>query len=101
MSGTVSVRILDKDYQFQCPSGEEQSLVEAARLLDGRMRKVRDGGRTIGLERIAVMVALNLANELLTTRESTGDGAGRMLDRVRRLNDRIDGALRQEGELAL
>jgi cell division protein ZapA len=61
----VTVTILDKDYQVACGKGEEESLREAAEYLDGKMREIRDHGRIIGIDRIAVMAALNIAAELL------------------------------------
>lgn len=62
---TVQIRILDKEYQVQCPPEEKTGLLESARLLDERMREIRKSGTVIGLERIAVMVALNLSYDLL------------------------------------
>jgi len=63
---TLSVHILDKDYQVSCPSSERESLKEAAAELDQRMRGIRQSGTVIGVERIAVMAALNLAHEVLS-----------------------------------
>jgi len=60
----VSVRILEKEYQVACPIDERTALLDAAELLNTKMREIRDGGRVVGLDRIAVMAALNLANEL-------------------------------------
>lgn len=62
---TVQVRILDKEYQIQCPPEEKAGLLQSAQALDERMREVRKSGNVIGLERTAVMVALNLAYDLL------------------------------------
>ena len=60
----VSVTILDKEYQVACGPEEKQALVTAAADLDSRMRAVRRTGGIVGLDRIAVMVALNLCHEL-------------------------------------
>ena len=62
---TMSVYILDKDYQVACPEDEREALLSAASELDRRMRAIRQTGTVIGMERIAVMAALNLANEVL------------------------------------
>ena len=62
---TVIVKILEKEYQVACPPGQEAGLLDAARQLDKQMRAVRDAGKVIGLERIAVMVALNTTYELM------------------------------------
>ncbi|MBA3981230.1 MAG: cell division protein ZapA [Alcanivorax sp.] len=65
-SDSVVVHLLDKEYRVACPPGERDNLLRAARYLDQQMREVRDAN-VIGLERIAVMTALNLAHELLQT----------------------------------
>jgi cell division protein ZapA len=62
---TVSVHILGKDYQVACPEEERSSLVAAAAELDRRMKVIRQSGSVIGVERIAVMAALNLAHEVI------------------------------------
>ena len=62
---TVRLRILDNDYQVACPPEEKEGLLNAARYLDEKMRAIRSGGNVIGTERIAVMVGLNVAHELL------------------------------------
>lgn len=97
----VSIKILGKDYQVSCAPAERAALVSAAELLDARMREIREGGRVIGVERIAVMAALNLANELLHSRER-----GELLEtkaraRVRAMRKRIEGALEPGQQLEL
>jgi cell division protein ZapA len=66
----VTVQILDKDYRIACAPGEEQGLMDCARMLDKRMREVRQNGRVIGADRIAVMAALNVTYELLQRSKS-------------------------------
>ncbi len=62
---TVIVHILDKEYQVACPAEQKDALRESAWQLDQQMRKIKQGGKIIGLERIAVMSALNTTYELL------------------------------------
>ena len=62
---TVIVKILDKEYQVACPPDEEAALTQAARYLDQHMRDIRSTGKVIGLERVAIMAALNISHELL------------------------------------
>jgi len=66
---TVSVSILDKDYQVACPAEQEAELIVSASYLDKQMRSIRESGKVIGLERIAVMAALNISHELLKASE--------------------------------
>lgn len=94
---TVRLRILDNDYQVACPPDEKEGLLNAARYLDEKMRAIRSGGNVIGAERIAVMVGLNIAHELLQqSGRSVGD------DReMQRLSDKIAHALGNQSQLEL
>ena len=86
----VSVTILDKDYQVACPPSEREALHQAAEELDSRMRTIRSSGTIIGLERIAVMTALNLCHEVQQLRG--GDKAPDD-DTLNRLIRKLDKAL--------
>jgi cell division protein ZapA len=71
----VTVRILDKEYRVGCQPEEQEGLVESARMLDRHMREIRQTGRVIGTDRIAVMAALNIAHELIQAqRRGAGEG---------------------------
>lgn len=92
MSEPVNVRIADREYMVACEPHERESLIEAARLLDGRMREIRTANRMAGIDRIAVLAALNLAHELSQTRRTddrdqreialTLDDLSRKMDRL-------------------
>ena len=97
----VSVRILDRDYTVACPHEERPALLEAAEYLNARMREVRDSGKVIGLDRIAVMVALNMANELLQVREQGSRVSVEAGDQVRALRERVEAALGHNPPLEL
>jgi cell division protein ZapA len=60
----VSISILGKEYKVACTAEEQESLLTSARKLDKQMREIQDAGKINGGERIAVMVALNIMNEL-------------------------------------
>lgn len=82
----VTVRILDRDYQVGCPPEERESLIKAADYLNQRMEEIRDSGRVVGMDRIAVMVALNLAHQYLEAeggREAVAAQAAHRLERLR------------------
>ncbi len=93
---TEKVHILDKEYTVACPPDERHALLESARMLDERMREIRDSGSVVGSERLAVMAALNMAYDLL--REQNGGLEGSATKRLRSLSDRIDSVLREDGE---
>ena len=73
-ASTVTVSILDKEYQVACPEDQQAELLLSARHLDEQMRAIRATGKVIGLERIAVMAALNISHELLQARNGVTPG---------------------------
>ena len=89
---TISVHILGKDYQVACPIDEADALIKAAAELDRRMKDIRRSGGVIGVERIAVMAALNLSHEVLAS-NSGEDGINMML--LDEMCERVDNCLSQ------
>ena len=63
---TISISIFDKSFKVSCPPDEGQALRDSAHYLDKKMREVKSARTVMGLDRVAVMAALNIANELLT-----------------------------------
>ncbi len=99
---TVTVQILDKEYQVACPEEQEQALVTSARYLDKQMRGIRDTGKVIGVERIAVMAALNISYELLQASEhGSAEGSPPPEGAVSNLNRKLDEALYQLRQLEI
>lgn len=94
--GGVTISILGKELMVACPDGEREALLAAARELDRRMREVQDGGKVLGSERVAVMTALNLANELLGLRRQAGDLPAELDSRLQALAGRIEAALQEQ-----
>jgi cell division protein ZapA len=97
----VSVRILDKEYQVACPASERTDLLDSAEVLNAKMREIRDSGRVVGLDRIAVMAALNMANDLLHAQ-----ARDRLIDndfssRLKVISERVENALGQTHQLDL
>jgi cell division protein ZapA len=93
---SVPVRIMGKEYNVECPPDEHEALVASAEFVNDRMSAIRKRGKALGAERIAVMVALNLARELLTLKGVEGVAPGTdpaMLERVRQLKLDIDSTL--------
>lgn len=95
-SHPITVNILDKDYLVGCADDEKDALLEAANFLDERMRQIRDSGTVMGSERIAVITALNLTNEMLSYKTQCNSlesdiGAG-----LQRIFKKIERALRDD-----
>ncbi len=97
----VSVRILEKEYQFSCAVEERAALLDSAEYLNSEMRKIRDSGKVIGLDRIAVMAALNMANELLKSRNRDSSGDVDVVHRIRQLRERVESTLERGQQLEL
>ena len=92
-SETISVAILDREYQFACEADERKALKEAALFLDERMRSIKGAGRLMALERIAVMTALNLSDELLKLQKNEKYRQENVDSRIRLLANELDDAL--------
>ena len=89
----VSVIILDKKYQFACSPEERNELIEAARQLDESMSEIKDSGRLLSLERIALQAALNYSAEILALRRIETRRQEQVDSRIRKLADRLDAEL--------
>jgi cell division protein ZapA len=97
----VSVRIMEKEYVVACPYDERSALLDAAEFLNGRMREIRDTGKVIGMDRIAVMAALNLAHEYLKVKDRESKLDNGVGHRVRSMRERVEGALEKGQQLEL
>jgi cell division protein ZapA len=96
----VSVRILDKEYQVACPADERTNLLDSAEILNAKMREIRDSGRIVGLDRIAVMAALNMANDLLNAKQASKAIEGD-INRLKLISERVDTVLGDTQQLEL
>jgi len=97
----VSVRILDKEYQVACPAGERTDLLDSAEILNAKMLEIRDSGRVVGLDRIAVMAALNMANDLLHAQARDRLLEGDLSGRLKIISDRVENVLGSSQQLDL
>ena len=89
----VVVTILEREYRIQCPPGERDALIEAARRLDQQMRGIRQAQRTLPTERVAVLAALVFATASLKSEHGAGDSEEQLAQRLRALSERVGQAL--------
>lgn len=89
----VSVKILEKEYHVTCPPEERPALLDSAEYLNRKMREIRDSGKVIGLDRIAVMAALNIVNELLKARDHDEGVENDLATRVKLMRERVETVL--------
>jgi len=85
----VDVNIMGRDFTVSCTDEERPGLINAVNFLDKKMRDIRDSGKIVGAERIAIMAALNLAHELLSSK-SGGVDVGDFKRRITSMQDQID-----------
>lgn len=90
---TLEVKILNNAFAVTCPEGAEEQLADAAIYLDQKMRDIKSHGRVLGLERIAVMAALNIAHELLSYRQQKEAYVQSVSEHIERLQNKLDEAL--------
>ncbi|CAA6803000.1 MAG: Z-ring-associated protein ZapA [uncultured Thiotrichaceae bacterium] len=93
----VTVKILDKEYKVGCPTGEHGSLIASAKEVDARMRVIRQSGKVLSSDRIAVMVALNLAHELVNTKIQVENIDDDVFERLENLQEQITNTLKRCG----
>lgn len=98
---TVNINILDKEYPVSCGPDEEAALTASAAHLDKQMRNIRGSGKVIGLERIAVMAALNITNDMLGGDGQPAAAKGKNAERIKRINGKVDAALHRFRQLQL
>ena len=97
----VTVRILEKEYFISCPQDERAALLDSAEYLNKKMREVRDTGKVVGADRIAVIAALNMANELLRLRKQDAEIQGAVSGRVKNMRERVENVLQRTRQLDL
>ena len=96
---TLEVKILDRELRIACPDEEREELLDAVAYLDKRMSEIRDAGKIVSVERIAMMAALNIAHELLTTRVGRGVDLADFKRRMGSMQAAIDQALAEQDSL--
>ena len=89
---------MGREFSIACPESERDGLLAAVSFLDKKMCDIRDAGKVIGAERIAMMAALNIAHELLNTK-SGGVDVGGIKRRVSNMQTQIDGVLAEQNKL--
>ncbi|MCZ2721545.1 cell division protein ZapA [Marinomonas sp. 15G1-11] len=86
---TVSVNILGQEYKINCPKGHEAELTEAADYLNGQMQEIRNNGKIIGTEKVAIIAALNITHDMLSSRKYARSNE----QQLRELTSQLDSAL--------
>lgn len=101
MSKTLTISIMNKEFQVACPEGEEEALQRAARYLSEQMQEIRQSGKVVGMDRIAIMTALNMSHELLSGQSKVQTSQDYAKLRIRVLNDRLENAIADGKQLKI
>ena len=100
--GGLTINLLGREFRVACPEGEERSLLASVDYVNRKMKEVRDTGKVVGNERIALMAALNIAHELLSnpgkaSAASVADGAA-IRRRIVAMQEALEAALAADQE---
>ncbi len=95
-SEPMTVRILEREYRVMCTPDQRRVLMESALFLDHQMREIRDSGRVSSMEKIAVMSALNLAEEVLTLRQHLVERREKVDQRIRQMAAQLEQKLPED-----
>ncbi len=98
---SVNIHIMGNEYHIASPKNEVENLEIAARALDKRMKEIKQGGKIIGLERIAVMAALNLSYELMFGDSTSAEETDAINQRIKKIQEKVDAALASTAQTEL
>ena len=96
----LQINVMGREFRVACPDNEQKGLLEAVDYLNKKMSEIRDNGKVIGLERIAIMAALNIAHELLSTKVGGGFDIAEVKRRINHMETVLDQATRDQGKLS-
>jgi cell division protein ZapA len=94
----IDIEILGREFTVSCTDEERQGLLDAVGYLDSKMREIRDAGKIVGVERIAIMAALNITHELLNTK-SGGVDVGDIKRRIYNMQNQIEEVISLQNKL--
>jgi len=97
----VTIHVLDKEYRVSCSPEEHEELLRSASYLNRKMKEIRDNGKVVGTDRIAVMAGLNISHELLKARTESEVHNSALGGRIRSLQNKIDAALHDSNQMDL
>ena len=95
----IEVTILDRTLKIACREDEKADLLRAVDYLDAKMREVRDNGKVLSVERVAIMAALNIAHELLMAQRASGFDSEAFERRMKSMVEAIDQAMSAQEHL--
>lgn len=95
----LQINVMGREFRVACPDNEQKGLLEAVDYLNKKMNEIRDAGKVVGLERIAIMAALNIAHELLSTKVGGGFDIAEIKRRMSHMETVLDQVIQDQKEL--
>lgn len=95
----LQINVMGRELRVACPEDEQKSLLEAVEFLNRKMQEIKGSGKAIGLERIAIMAALNIAHEFLSTKVGNGFDIAEIRRRMADMETALDQAMSDQNEL--
>ncbi len=96
----VKIKVMRREFTVACTDEDRQGLIEAAVYLDKLMNDINNSGKVLGMERCAIMAALNISHDLLQLRKEIGEN-GDLTSRLSKLYNRIDRAVTEFQQISL
>ncbi|MDK2122621.1 cell division protein ZapA [Parachitinimonas caeni] len=97
---SIDVTIMGREFRVACPEDEEAVLLQAVSYLDQKMREIRDAGKVIGIDKIAIMAALDITHEMLNRTTPADFDMGDFRRRIARMQNTIEAALTEKGQIS-
>jgi cell division protein ZapA len=91
---TVKIQIYDQSYNVNA-DGNEEYLHELAAYVDGKMRSIAESTHMVESLKVAVLAALNIADEMFQTRKRQQEIEGPLRQRVENCVSMVEKALEQ------
>lgn len=95
----LQISIMGREFRVACTEQEQKGLLEAVEYLNGKMQEIRDRGKVIGLERVAIMAALNVTHEFLSMKVGGSFDIAETRRRIQRMEAAIDQAMAEQSKL--
>ena len=96
---SLQITIMGRDFRVACAEHEQAGLLQAVDYLNKKMLEIRESGKVIGLERIAIMAALNIAHEFLSVKVGSGFDMAELKRRMKNMETAIDQAMSEQAKL--
>ncbi|GDX60960.1 MAG: cell division protein ZapA [Nitrosospira sp.] len=99
ISKTVDIAIMGREFHFTCSPEEREELLQSAAYLDQKMCEIKNNGKVMGLERIAIVAALNITQELLAVKVRGGIDIREFKHRINRMQATLDAVIPEQEKL--